>query len=74
MGSLIIFSQNGTELLLYAVLFLDGFVGDCKRFFHFCVLSFFEKKVPKKAIRDMLVCEAIGAGLAERGKSVPKPS
>ena len=34
----------------------------------------FEKKVRKKAIRDMLVCEASQAGLAERGKSVPKPS
>ena len=48
MGSLIIFSQNGTELLLYAVLFLGGFVGDCKRFFPFYVPSFLKRKYERK--------------------------
>ena len=39
----------------------------------FCLCTFFfEKKVRKKAIRDMLVCEASQAGLAERGKGTPK--
>ena len=39
----------------------------------FSCTFFFEKKARKKAIRDMLVCEASQAGLAEMGKEPRSP-